>query len=99
MVIVSSIFIFYVLAVLGIYYLLPRQIQNYWLLLASYIFYVTWAWEFALTLVILTVATYYLAIKLNAQAQKRSRLLWLGIGLNLFALVFFRLNEFFLPNL
>jgi D-alanyl-lipoteichoic acid acyltransferase DltB (MBOAT superfamily) len=97
--IISIQFFFFVLATLGIYYLLPRQVQNYWLLITSYIFYITWSWQFALTLVILTIATYYLGLKINSQAQKRGWLLWTGIGINFSALVFFRLNEFFLPNL
>jgi alginate O-acetyltransferase complex protein AlgI len=99
MAIVSIQFLFFVLASLGIYYLLPRKIQNYWLLLVSYIFYITWAWEAALTLAILTLVTYSIGLALNSNTQKRYQLLWLGIGLNLFALVFFRLNDFFLPNL
>ena len=99
MAIISTNFLFFVLVVLAVYYFLPRKHQNYWLLLTSYFFYITWAWKFALTLIVLTLTTYYLAFNLNSQRSRRNQLLWVGIGLNIFALVFFRLNEFFLPNL
>lgn len=85
-------------AVLLVYYVLPSQKQNYWLLLASYFFYLTWAWEFALTLAILTLITYFTALRMGREDGQRTGTLWLGIGFNLVALLFFRLNEFFLPE-
>ena len=82
-------FVMFVFVVLAVYYFLPRRAQNYWLLLASYAFYVTWAWQFALVLFVLTVTTFVLARHVRAAGQSRTRLLWVGIGLNLLALLLF----------
>jgi D-alanyl-lipoteichoic acid acyltransferase DltB (MBOAT superfamily) len=81
-----------------IYYLLPRRPQNYWLLLVSYAFYLTWAWQFALILLVLTALNFFLAQRLRPEGQPRPRLLGAGIGLNVMALIFFRTADFFLPE-
>ena len=46
---VTSIYFFFFLVVtLIVYYRLNRRAQNIWLLLVSYLFLISWAWEFAL---------------------------------------------------
>jgi alginate O-acetyltransferase complex protein AlgI len=87
-------FILFIILVLGVYYFLPRRAQNYWLLLASYAFVLTWDWGFALTLAVLTMANYLTALRLRG----RLGFLWVGIGFNLLALLFFRSVHFFLPQ-
>lgn len=96
--ITSLSFVLFVFAALVIYYLLPRKPQNYWLLLVSYAFCVTWAWQFALVLLLLTLANFILARHMRAEGQGRGGVLWVGIGLNLLALVFFRSANFFLAD-
>jgi D-alanyl-lipoteichoic acid acyltransferase DltB (MBOAT superfamily) len=91
--------IYFVCGTLLIYYLLPRRPQNYWLLLVSYLFCLTWAWQFALTLLFLTLVNFFLAQWLCANGRNRRGLLWLGIGLNVLTLVFFRTANFFLPEM
>ena len=90
-------FILFTLLALVVYYFLPRRGQNYWLLLISYIFCITWAWQFAVILASLSVINFSLAPQLH-QAEKRRYLLWVGIGLNGLALILFRTAEFFLPE-
>jgi D-alanyl-lipoteichoic acid acyltransferase DltB (MBOAT superfamily) len=83
--IVSVQFLVFVLALLAVYALLGRQAQNIWLVAASYAFYLTWGWPFALALAGLTILNYLLGQQI---AQKNSRmLLWMGIGLNASALL------------
>ena len=47
--------------VLVLYYLLPRRAQNYLLLAASYVFYLTWSWRFLLVLWSLALLTFVIA--------------------------------------
>ena len=96
--ITSTHFVLFTLLALGVYYLLPRRKQNYWLLSLSYIFCITWAWQFALILALLTGANFALAKQLHKDGQQRRRFLWLGIGLNVLALVLFRMADFFMPE-
>lgn len=92
-------FFYLLLGVLAVYYVLPRRAQNYWLLVVSYVFYATWAWEFCLTLFVLTVITFFLAQQIQKSGQNRSGLLWLGIGINVAALLVFRTADDLLPAL
>ena len=99
MIITSINFVLFTALALGVYYLLPRRNQNYWLLLLSYAFIVSWAWQFALVLGMVTAVNFVLAQKLVVNHQKQLGVLWLGIGLNVFVLVLFRVANFFLPEL
>jgi D-alanyl-lipoteichoic acid acyltransferase DltB (MBOAT superfamily) len=97
--ITSGQFVLFLFATLIIYYLLPRRPQNYWLLFVSYIFCVTWAWEFALVLLVVTVVNFLLAPRLKQDDQGRRGILWLGIVFNGSVLIFFRTADFFVPQL
>ncbi len=97
--ITSSSFAIALLISLTIYYLLPRRPQNYWLLLISYAFCISWAWQFALVMLLTTVVNFLLARRLQGAEQRRKGLLWAGIGFNIFVLVFFRSAQFFVPDL
>ncbi len=92
-------FFLFIILVLGVYYFLPRRPQNYWLLLASYAFVVTWDWQFAIALGAITTVNYLIALRLRINDQGRRGWLWTGIGFNLLALVFFRVASFFVPQL
>lgn len=95
----SFYFMCFVAGVLVVYYgLSPRQ-QNYWLLCASYLFYVTWSWQIALVLFLVTMGNFVLAPYLRAHGRGRCGLLGLGIGLNIGVLAFFRASNFFLPGM
>ncbi len=96
--ITSTQFVLFSLVAIGVYYLLPRRRQNYWLLLLSYIFCITWAWQFAIVMTLMTVVNFFLAGRLRANGQGHRRLLWFGISLNVLALIFFRTANFFLPE-
>lgn len=97
---VSGVFAGFVLLVMVVYYPLPRRLQNIWLLVASYVFYVTWAWQFAVVLLALTAVNFGLARLLRpGDRQNRPGLLWLGIGVNVLALAFFKYADFFVGRL
>ncbi|HUM67936.1 MAG TPA: hypothetical protein PLK31_03695, partial [Chloroflexota bacterium] len=97
--ITSATFVLFVVVTLGVFFGLPRRWQIGWLLLVSYVFCLSWAWQFAVVLLLLTIANYALARRLEGSQQRRRTLLWLGIGLNVLALVYFRSANFFVPQL
>ena len=84
---------------LVVYYSIPRRPQNIWLLLVSYIFVITWDWNFAVLLGAITVINFLIAPRLRVNGQGRRGMLFVGIGINVFTLVCFRLANFFLPEL
>ncbi len=86
-------------AVLVLYYLAPRQKQNLLLLLASYIFYITISWHFALVLSLMTLGNYLTGRKIESRVQHRAKSwLLLGIGFNLVIWLFFKGADFFVPQ-
>jgi alginate O-acetyltransferase complex protein AlgI len=98
MIITSAVFLFFTFAVVAAYHLMPLKFRKYWLLAVSYVFYISWAWEFAIILLALTAANYFIALELEKNKPGRTRLLWLGIAANLTALLFFRAANFFVPD-
>lgn len=99
MIITSLNFVLFTLLVLWVYYKLDHRWQNAWLLFVSYIFVFTWDWRFAFLLGSVTAANFVIALRLKVDGQDRRNLLWLGIGLNVFVLLFFRAANFFLPEM
>ena len=95
----SAVFAGFTLLVLLIYYLLPLRGQNFWLLLASYVFVITWAWPFAVVLFAITLVNFLLARGLGARPGSRRGLLWLGIAFNVIALLHFKNAAFYVPEL
>ncbi len=88
----------FVAAVGGVYYFLPRRAQNMWLLLASYVFYVTWSWQFALVLAAVTMLNLLLARALQRDGKGRPAVLWAGIALNILVLAIFKYAGFFVAQ-
>lgn len=86
----------FVAGILLVYYLLPRRLQNIWLLLASYLFYVMIAWQFAVVLLFVTLINYGLGHLIRKSDGRQW--LWLGILLNVLALGYFKYASFFVPQ-
>ena len=53
----SDFLIFFPIVVL-IYFLIPQKLKNYWLLIASYYFYMCWNAKYALIILFSTIVTY-----------------------------------------
>lgn len=92
-------FVYFLLTSLVVYYLMPRRGQNYWLLIASYAFCISWAWQFALVLLLVTTANFFLARRVNAQNGYSRGWLWLAIGVNVAVLAGFRMANFYVAEL
>ena len=98
MIIHSLEFFGFTAALLVLYYLMPTKKQNYLLLIASYIFFITISWHFALVLMIMTIGNYIFGKKIEAESQIK-KWLWIGIGFNLIVLFFFKSANFFVMDI
>jgi alginate O-acetyltransferase complex protein AlgI len=101
------------IAVFALYWALPFRAQNGLLLAASYVFYGWWGFFVpglegfgkALPLVLLiisTLATHYCARALDGapeDSRRRRAFFWLGIGINVGLLGYFKYRGFFMENL
>jgi D-alanyl-lipoteichoic acid acyltransferase DltB (MBOAT superfamily) len=76
--IISLQFLAFSAVTLTIYFLLARKAQNIWLLLASYFFYATISWKYALVLLAVTAVNFWIGRKVSSRGW-----LALGLGLNL----------------
>lgn len=68
--------------VVGIYYLIPRKVRSYWLLAASYYFYMCWNAKYVLLLLFSTVVTFVSGILIEKSAEKQ----WGGERENVYTL-------------
>jgi alginate O-acetyltransferase complex protein AlgI len=92
-------FFFALIIVLAIYYMLSRRAQNYWLLIVSYAFCITWAWQFSLLLIGITAFNFFLAKGMSKIEKPSTHLLLIGISINVIVLLLFRVADFYLPGL
>lgn len=78
------------------YYASPLRFRSIVLLVFSYIFYAWWSIEYLLLFVFVTLANYFLGVKLDGCGQIFSRwLIVLGVSFNLLVLGFFKYFNFF----
>ncbi|MBP3476336.1 MAG: MBOAT family protein [Lachnospiraceae bacterium] len=102
-------FLFFFPIVVGIYYLLPYKIRNYWLLVASYYFYMCWNAKYLLLLLFSTTVTFVsgLAVERIKQMDLEERLcrrykkmcVATSFILNLSILFFFKYMNFGMESL
>ena len=71
-------FIFFPIVVLA-YYLLPDRLKQYWLLAASYFFYMSWNAKYAILLLGCTLVTYFAALCVEKIRKYRAAVLVLAM--------------------
>lgn len=76
------------------------KLQNFFIVVASYVFYGWWDWRFLSLILFSTLVDYVIGVKLRTQENqtKRNALLWTSIIVNLGFLGFFKYYNFFLDN-
>ncbi|MCG8310713.1 MAG: MBOAT family protein [Cytophagales bacterium] len=74
--------------------------QNFFVIIASYVFYGWWDWRFLSLIILSTIIDFSVGLGLNNQPDKLKRklLLWTSIVANLGFLGFFKYYNFFLEN-
>ena len=76
------------------------KLQNFLIVVSSYLFYGWWDWRFLSLILFSTVIDYLVGRKLQTEENqtKRKTLLWISILVNLGFLGFFKYYNFFLDN-
>lgn len=76
------------------------KLQNFLIVVASYVFYGWWDWRFLSLIIFSTVVDYSVGLKLKNEENKTKRniFLWTSILVNLGFLGFFKYYNFFLDN-
>ena len=83
-----------------VYFAIPRNNwRNYFLLAASYFFYMCWKPEYALLLLTSTVITYLASIMITKWQSQKKMFLILAVVLNLLILFFFKYYQFVADNI
>ncbi len=97
----SETYLFFLFAVVCLYWQLPQKGRNVLIFLASLTFYAFWRVEFLGILLLSTVTDYVVALKIAQTGDARRKKLLLGISLfvNLGLLVFFKYLYFFSTNI
>ncbi len=91
--------------VLGIYYLIPQKIRTYWLLAASYYFYMCWNVKYVLLLLFSTIVTYVSGLAMAKCSQDEKGILHkklcvaVSFILNLSILFLFKYLDFGIASL
>lgn len=85
--------------VFACFWLAPKKVRPFLLLVASYIFYMSWMPIYGLLLFFLTLANYIVGIAINKFQTNAKPLLVLGLVINLGTLCFFKYTNFLLQSL
>ncbi len=93
-------FLYFLPAVLLVYYILNHRTQNLWLLTASYFFYGWWDWRFLSLILASTLVDYFVGqfIQGANEEKKRRAGLYASLLMNLGALVIFKYFNFFIDS-
>ncbi|MCA6364895.1 MAG: MBOAT family protein [Bacteroidetes bacterium] len=77
--------------------LLPAAYRKYWLLAASYFFYMYGVWWFGILLLLTTITDWYAALRVEASQTARARKGWLAVSIlsNIGVLAAFKYSAFF----
>lgn len=101
MVFSSITFLFYFFPIFfGIYYILPRILRNWWILIASCVFYAWGAPKFILILIASSLIDFYLVRSIHSITKKSTRRALLTISLvkNVGILLYYKYANFFIEN-
>jgi alginate O-acetyltransferase complex protein AlgI len=95
----TEFFVFFAI-VLAVFYAAPRVLRRVILLVASYVFYLSWNYKFVVLLLGLTVVDFGAAIAIErAPAVRKKLFLLISLAANLGMLGFFKYYNFFADNL
>lgn len=95
-------FLLFFPVVVVLYFLLPDKLKNYWLLIASYFFYMNWNARYALLLFGASVITYVgslLVNRLQGKPEKRRLVLVVALLMVFGILVYYKYTNFLLQSL
>lgn len=85
-------------AVTLLFFIIPKRARYFWLLAASYFFYMSWKPSYALLIMGSTVVTYYAARLIEKQPHNKKKVIWGSVAINIALLVLFKYFDFLLLN-
>ncbi len=91
-------FLLFLPVAFAMYWLLPKRLQNPWLLISSYFFYGYVHPWFLYLIFISTFVDYHCALGMRGSERKRKLLLWVSLCANLGMLGVFKYFNFFIEN-
>ena len=93
-------YLFLPLTLLG-YYLSPKSIKNYWLLLASLVFFAWGGVSFTFILLVSIVINFFIGLKIQKHLNAKSGYRWLfaGVSINILILGIFKYANFIIENI
>jgi alginate O-acetyltransferase complex protein AlgI len=84
--------------VLAAVWLSPRRFRSALLLVASYLFYMSWIPIYGVLIAVLTAISYFLGLAIDRWRSSAKKLLLAGILINLGALCYYKYADFLLSN-
>ena len=93
-------FLIFFVIVYSLYRVLPHRLQNYMLLVASYVFYGAWEWRYLSLIFLSTVTDYFCGLNIDSHKEKKQKkvFLYISIMVNLTLLGVFKYYDFFAAN-
>jgi alginate O-acetyltransferase complex protein AlgI len=93
-------FVFFAVVLTAYWSLSTNNARKWLILFASYYFYGSWDWRFAIMLAVLSAADWYfgLHIERSQSARTRKMFVYSSVGMNLSALAFFKYFHFFVDS-
>lgn len=92
-------FVYFYVIVLILFYACPPKFKKYLLLFSSYYFYMCWNKLYVLLIFTSTLSTYSFALLIKKFKTCKKLFLWLGVGLNLLILFYFKYANFFISSI
>ncbi len=91
-------YVVFLVAVLAVYWSLPSRHRNLLLLIASYVFYMSWKPSYGILIFALAIVNYLLGLFITRASTYRMQLLVLAVATNLGTLAFFKYTNFVLES-
>ena len=84
-----------------IYFNIPHKFRATLLLISSYIFYISWRWDFALVMLGVSLINYYGGLKIyhSNTIRKKQYYLWFALISSLIPLLYLKYGNFFIVNI
>ncbi len=83
-----------------LYFNIPHKYRSLLLLISSYLFYISWRWDFAFVMMGVTLINYYGGLKISESNNKATKWHYLrfAITISLIPLLYLKYANFFISN-
>jgi D-alanyl-lipoteichoic acid acyltransferase DltB (MBOAT superfamily) len=95
----SVLYLVFLAVVVVVYWLLPERFRRMFVFVVSLLFYASWGLVFAWIPLLVAGIVYVVGRQITADSSQAKKWMWLGIGLVLTLLLFFKYRGFLLANL